>query len=194
MRRFLLGLFVVAIAVLGGLTASADIVTFDNLTSSDILADGHTLANGYAGITWGGEWSVQDAHSGYNPTDSAGAYNSSPLTEVSFTFSQPVIFEGLDYAGYGPGKIEIELFYNGNPIPVWTSPVLSLSSALTHLSYSGLVDKVTVVDTQAFLTSAFYVIDNVAFQPVPEPGTFGIWSLLGSLGVIMNSRWRKRIG
>jgi hypothetical protein len=181
-----LGAAICAAVVSFACGANATVVTFDDLTGLGVVADG------YAGITWNGDWNYYDlVQPPYNPA--------SPLTRVFdtkstavFNFSAPVSFDGADFAGASFASVEFQLYLAGNL--VGTSGSLTTSDTPTFLAsgYGGLVDEVRVVSP----SPDYFVMDNVTYNPdpavVPEPVSWAMM-LLGFFGLGAGLRARRKV-
>ncbi len=148
--------------------ANATVVTFDDLSGTDIVPDG------YGGIIWNGVYQYyDDPQSPFTPASPAerayGACNC--LTDNSFFFAAPVTFNGAYFAGQPYATNDFELLLGG--VVVATSASLTLSATPTFLAsgYSGLVDQVDVQTN----SPGHWVIDNITYNGVPEPGA---WALM----------------
>ena len=171
--------------------AQAVVVGFDDLSDSGPVADG------YGGITWGGNWVYYDsAQDPYNPSSDFqriyADYSSSGsvFLATSFSFAVDAVFDGAFFAGRGRDEghlpVYFELFLNG--ISVAISSALDMNSTPTFLGsgYSGLVDEVVVWGERGF-----YIMDDVTYNtsavPVPAAG----FLLFGALGGLALLRRRK---
>jgi hypothetical protein len=148
--------------------AANTVCTFDTFTG------GGTVPDGYCNITWGGSWTYYDSpQPPYNPSSGLERVYA-PNTgagEYSFTLSAPGTFLGAYFAGYGFATLNFNLYDSSNNL-LWTSASLSPSGTPTWLAsgYSGAVSKIGVYS----LANDFYVMDDVTYNPTPEPGTLGL--------------------
>ena len=149
-------------------TAQAATLTFDDLTGSG------TLADGYGGINWGGDWGYFDFPQPPYTPNSPNERIYSPNTgsgEYSFDFVTPNhTFLGAYFSGVSTATVFFNLYNDG--LLVWTSGSLDPSSTPTFLAsgYGGVVDRVGVFSAE----NDFYVMDDVTFdttlpEPIPEP-------------------------
>jgi hypothetical protein len=156
-------------------------VTFDDLPGDGIVPDG------YAGITWHGEWNYYlDPQPPYNPASSpTRVYDFVP--NGTFDFSSPVVFDGASFAGYPTATVQFQMYLGG--ILVATSGILAPSDIPTFLSsgYGGWVDEVQVISPRP----DFFVMDNVTFNgAVPEPVSWAMF--IGGLGCVGGAmRYRR---
>jgi hypothetical protein len=179
--------FLLAGAVLSLIAATgagATVVTFDDLPGSGVVPDG------YAGITWNGQWFyVGGSTPPYvpeSPPNSAASF----YRNADFKFSSPVVFDGAYFSGFDFATVSFNLLLGGSTVA--TSGGLDPSSTPTFLSssYGGLVDEVQVHS----LEPGYYTMDNVTFNEgipngVPEPSTWLTMLLgLGGLGMAMRQR------
>jgi PEP-CTERM motif len=191
MRRLFTILATVLLTVVGVGSAHATVVTFDDLTGAG------TLADGYGGITWNGQWDYYDfAQFPYTPkSDFERIYNNTQSSPSEFSFGAPSVFDGAWFSGYadvdgfGANPIHFDL-YDGATL-VWTSGTLLPSDTPAFLAsgYSGLVTRVAVSSD----SGDYYVMDDVTFNgsaPVPEPASLTLLGLgLAGMGA---RRWRQR--
>jgi PEP-CTERM motif-containing protein len=168
-------------------TAQAVTLTFDDLSGSG------TLADGYGGINWGGDWGYFDAFQDPYTPSSAPERIYSPNTgsgEYSFDFVTPdQVFVGAYFSGYDLATVSFNLYNDG--ILVWTSGSLAPSSTPTFLAsgYGGPVDSVGVFSA----LNDFYVMDDVTYnatlpEPIPEPTSI----LLVATGIAGAALRRRR--
>jgi hypothetical protein len=166
-------------------TASATVVTFDDLSGDGPVPDG------YAGITWNGQWSyTSGVQAPYTPASPpTRIYDALPAGQ--FDFSAPVTFDGAYFVGYPEATVQFQLYLDG--ALVGASSVLAPSSTPTFLTsgYSGAVDEVRVVT----LGAGRFDMDNVTFNSIstaiPEPATWTML-LLGFFGLGAALRARPR--
>jgi hypothetical protein len=149
------------------MAASATIINFDDLSGSG------TVADGYAGVTWFGQWTYYDAvQPPYNPhSPPERVYDG--LADSMFQFGSSVQFNGAWFAGQPTTTVQFEGFLNGQQ--VFTSGMLTTSDVPTFLDsgYNGMVDTIHVISN----APDFFVMDDVTYNQVPEPGSL---VLLGS--------------
>ena len=163
-------------------SARATVVTFDDLTSDQVVA------NGYGGINWNGNWT---AYSEDQPPYTA---ESSPYRVYdqssggdSFNFSTPVVFNGAYFAGNAFATVQFQLLLGGSVVA--TSSILDPSATPTFLAsgYSGLVDEVDVLSP----SPDFFVMDDVTYSGgVPEPAAWALM-LIGVAGLGAALRGRR---
>ncbi len=181
MRTLLLAAALFAVGAAGSANAWVTVVTFDSLTPDRSL-----VPDGYAGITWFGDWTVfSDEYAPYPPESPPNSVYAA-ITDAPFQFSFPVVFSGAYFAGYGDNQVTFDMYLGGNLVA--TSASLTPSGTETFLpsSYNGLVDKVVVVDTG---TLDQYVMDNVTFTP--EPTSLAVLAT-GLLGLGLRRRKRAK--
>jgi len=176
-------LLIASVLVLGSTLASATVCDFESLGPG-----AGTVPTGYCGINWAGEWQYYDApqppYTAASGTERAFTTGNAPSAE--FFFTSPVTFTGAWFAGYdtisGPNQINFYLYLGGNLVS--TSGILVPSDVPAFLAsgYSGSVDEVLVFSNQAL---GYFVMDDVTYNPAPEPGTLGllISGALGAFGV-----------
>jgi len=166
--------------------AHATVVTFDDLVGSDL-----SVPDGYAGITWNGQW----VYFGADQTPYTPASPPNRVYDLSasgaFDFAAPVIFDGADFAGLSGVTLKFQLYLAGALVA--TSGVLTTSDVPTFLSsgYSGLVDEVRVMGADV----GAFVMDNVTYDAapagVPEPVSWAMM-LVGFFGLGAGLRARRR--
>ena len=173
--------------------AQATVVDFDDLPNSG------TLADGYGGITWGGNWAHYDSFQPpYNPsspfTRIYADYNVLPggtaFQGVSFSFVIDAVFNGAFFAGHGSGSGFASIFFElfSNNVSVAVSGSLDANATPTFLAsgYGGLIDEVVV-----WGSAGFYVMDDVTYNTaaIPVPAALPLMLLaLGGLGVAARRR------
>ena len=184
MKRVLF-LLIASVLVLGPTLANAATTVCD----FEALGPGAgTVPTGYCGINWAGEWQYYDApQPPYNPASGTErVYTTGNAPSGEFFFTSPVTFIGAWFSGYdtisGPNQINFYLYLGGNLVS--TSGILVPSDVPAFLAsgYSGSVDEVLVFSNQAL---GYFVMDDVTYNPAPEPGTLGllISGALGAFGV-----------
>lgn len=157
-KKLIAGLF--AVSALASAPASAEVVNFDSLRGNG------PLPSVYSDIAWEQGW-----HFLSSPFPPFNAHSSptrifSEAAETSFTFFQrDQIFRGAWFAGYYYVSFNL---YNDGAL-VHSSRTLELfgngPSRYLSAGYKGLVDMVTVVGIPGA-----YVMDDVTYGEVPEPG------------------------
>lgn len=149
-----------AASALASAPASAAVVNFDSLQG------GGPMPGVYGDIAWEQGWHyLTSAFPPFN-AHSSPTRVFSDAAEKSFTFLEPdQVFRGAWFAGYY--YVSLNLYNDG--LLVHSSPTLELfgTGPARYLStgYMGLVDKVTVVGV-----AGAYVMDDVTYGEVPEPG------------------------
>ena len=145
-------------------SAGATVVTFDDLSGTDLVPDG------YGGINWGGNWTYYDTPQAPYAPNSGSQRIYESLPEAMFTFVTPnQVFDGAWFSGYSY-LVSFNL-YNDSSL-VWSSGTLPPSSVPAFLAsgYSGAVDAVGVVAANP----NFFVMDDVTYgsgSTVPEPAS-----------------------
>jgi hypothetical protein len=142
------------------MAASATVITFDDLSGSG------TVQDGYAGVTWFGQWTYFDAvQPPYNPhSPPERVYDGQ--TDAMFQFGSPVVFNGAWFAGNAFATVQFEGFLNGTL--EFTSGVLAPSDVPTFLDsgYGGMVDTIHVLSP----SPDFFIMDDVTYN-TPEPSS-----------------------
>lgn len=185
-----------------GLTFSAVdaaivVVDFDDLSPTP---GSGTLADGYGGIQWHGQWDYSDLAPGYDlGSPPVYVFDNSLTGNGEFSFSAPVEFFGASFSGISPVVtnfdplelttvlLQFELYLQGALVHVAPSFTPDLTAAFYAAGYSGPVDEVRIRSNVA--TS--YAMDNVTYGPVPEPVSLATWSALG-LGAFVARGLRRR--
>jgi hypothetical protein len=133
-----------ALGCFGAVSAQATVVTFDNLSSAGVVADG------YGGIIWNGNWT---AYSEVQPPFTAAStpYRVYDLDGDSFNFASPVTFDGAAFAGDASATVQFQLSLDGTVVA--ESAVLAPTSVPAFLAsgYSGKVDQVEVLSPPGLL-------------------------------------------
>lgn len=157
-KKLLSGLL--AASALASTPAGATVVNFDSLRG------GGAMPSVYGDIAWEQGWHyLTSAFPPFN-AHSSRARVFSDAAEKGFTFLEPdQIFRGAWFAGYY--YVSFNLYNDG--LLVHSSRTLELfgtgPSRYLSTGYKGLVDKVTVVGV-----AGGYVMDDVRYGEVPEPG------------------------
>ncbi|MBW8813581.1 MAG: PEP-CTERM sorting domain-containing protein [Caulobacterales bacterium] len=166
-----------ALAVAGA--ASATVVNFDDLTGSGVVADG------YGGVTWGGNWDYYDFSQSQYTAESPRTrvysdYNLGSLEvgDTNFYFAAPAVFSGAFFSGYDLAPISFGLYNSG--VLVHTSAELHISGTPQFLAsgYAGPVDEVRVRGDRDY-----FVMDNVTYSAsaTPEPAAWAL--MIGGFGL-----------
>jgi hypothetical protein len=173
----------VGAALLTPQAAQATAVTFDDLSGFSYLADG------YGGITWDNNWTSYDtAQAPYNPASGSTRifanylnYPAGSLSDVSFSFAAPVVFQGAAFSGHtGDGDVTMSVYLAG--VLKATTALFSPTSIAAFLAsgYSGEVDKVVITGK-----AGFYVMDDVTYNKIPKvsavPVPAALWLMLTAL-------------
>jgi hypothetical protein len=165
-------------------SAHATVVTFDDLPGAGVVADG------YNGITWNGEWNFYDSvQPPYTPASGATRVYDF-LSDASFSFAAPVVFDGASFSGYDFAPVNFQLWLGG--VQVGASGTLTPTGTPTFLAsgYSGLVDEVHVQSP----SPDFFVMDDVTFNSsgaVPEPATWTM--MIAGFGLAGAALRRRRV-
>lgn len=182
MKKILL-LSIAAVLILGSTLAGATVCDFESLGPG-----AGVVPTGYCGINWAGEWNYYDSpQSPYNPASGTErVYTTGNAPSGEFFFSSPVSFTGAYFSGYssivGNNLINFYLYLGGNLQSVSGSLNPSDIPAFLASGYNGPVDEVLVFSNQ---TLGYFVMDDVTYNPTPEPGTLALLAsgVLGAFGV-----------
>ncbi len=143
------------------LAASATVINFDDLSGTG------TVADGYAGVTWFGQWTYFDAvQPPYNPhSPPERVYDF--LNDAMFQFGSPVVFNGAWFSGNAFATVQFQGYLNG--ALEFTSGILAPTDVPAFLDsgYAGMVDTIHVLSP----SPDFFVMDDVTYNNVPEPGS-----------------------
>ena len=164
MRKLLLLILCAVLLFALAANASQTIITFD-----DLNGDLQLVPDGYAGVTWHGEWEyygdVQPPYNPHSPPNRVFDF----LNDASFDFASPVVFDGAWFSGNAFATVQFQLYLAGNL--VWTSGQLAPTDVPAFLAsgYNGTVDSVHVLSP----SPDFFVMDDVTYESgntgVPEP-------------------------
>jgi hypothetical protein len=167
------------------LAAQADIVIgFDDLIGEGAVPDG------YAGLSWG-DWFYYDweqpPYTPHSPPCRVYTENSDDW----FGFSEEMFFKGAWFTGYPEAALYFVGYDNGNV--VGTSPIYEphwLDPAFFASGFDNVpVDQVHVVVVDP-AWAQFYVMDDVTYATVPEPGLGLTAAAAGLLGLVSLVRRR----
>lgn len=149
----------IAVGVVGGglaLSASADIINFDDLIGQAPVPPGYGTVQDWTGWTYY-DW----AQHPYNPhSPPCRVYTSSG----TFKFGRDVVFDGAWFAGHGTSRgfqpIYFTLYRGGQLVHTSSQIDLQSDGVPTWLAsgYTGLIDTVTVNGSHGF-----YIMDDVTF-------------------------------
>lgn len=176
-----------AVIAIGTATAAtaATVVDFDDLVGSG------TVADGYGGIVWGGEWLYYDSpQNPYTPHSGATRiYTAGNAPSGSFSFANDVSFGGAWVSGVDAFVVSFSMFLNN--VLVAVSSDLNPTASPTFLSsgYNGLVDRV-VFNTNT--GNGFYVVDDVTYSPAAVPVPAAAWLMVTGLGALAAVRRRQQ--
>jgi hypothetical protein len=177
-------LFAAALMLLVAGGASALVVNFDDLQGQDLVPDG------YGGINWPGWYYYDSDQFPYNPSSPpCRVYN---YTDPRFFFLEDSYFMGAFFNGYGSsdGFKDITLYgyYQGNL--VGQSATLPLfGDGVGGFLDSGFADQM-VDEIYVDGYPGFFIMDDVTYEVVPEPGTVTAFAgLVLGLGGIL---WRRK--
>jgi hypothetical protein len=192
-----------ALALSWAATASATVLTFDDLTDN---TQWHSTAmpNGYGGLQWVG-WNYYSwANAPYNPASGSTRLLHETLTprstpSLNAIFSDgpvtPFVFSGASFAGYSsdayPKAVYFDLYSQGKLVHTSAQSRLSATSTFVDSGYSGLVDRVVVggdVSYAALDNFSFAFVPGGYTPPVPEPETYLM--MLAGLGLLGARRRR----
>jgi hypothetical protein len=165
MRKFLLLMLVIGLLLGLAANATATVINFDDLPGDGVVPDG------YASVTWYGEWNyygeVQPPYNPHSPPNRVYDF----LSDAHFTFGSPVIFDGAWFAGNAFATVQFQMYLDGTLVA--TSGILDPTDTPTFLDsgYAGLVDDVHVLSP----SPDFFIMDDVTYHTgtggVPEPGS-----------------------
>jgi hypothetical protein len=154
-------LFTLLLVLFFTMAASASVITFDDLSGTGAVPDG------YAGVTWFGQWTYFDAvQPPYNPhSPPERVYDN--LGDAMFQFGSPVVFNGAWFSGNSFATVQFQGYLNGTL--EFTSGILAPTDTPAFLDsgYAGMVDTIHVLSP----SPDFFVMDDVTYNNVPEPGS-----------------------
>jgi hypothetical protein len=175
-------------------------ITFISGTPSITLANANLIRpgnprRGFNGASSGGSGGIDDANSG----NTLGAFNGSGLT-VSLVFSQPVTNLRLDAV-----DIEAQSFQEFITAQIFDAPVggnlldtITINEGdpgtgdglLTPINFGSATNiwRLEFRGLNTGLSTPGYAVDNLSFEPIPEPGS----SMVGiALAFVATSRCRR---
>jgi hypothetical protein len=183
-----------ALVAAAGPASASIVVTFDDLPTPN--NDGGQLWGvlpvNYAGLTWTGGWEVADGptyDSTYNnhylpPSLNNFAYNDTGAFTVTTADDTPFIFRGAyfstwaqndAYQSFSSGTVTVRGYSNNALVASATYNVPSNQFKVESF-FDVYVDTLTF---QADTSNKWWGMDNFTYDPIPEPATIIIWSLLG---------------
>ena len=187
--------FVAAAAALLAVTAMTPVAATTTVATFDTFTGGGVVPDGYAGITWGGNWIYYDGNQDpFNPASPPeriyrdySKFGSTGTASVPFYFSAPVVFNGAAISGFNSNPVTFDLYKGG--ILVFTSVAFVPTSTSTFYSpgYSGKVDEIR------FTAGSLVVFDNITYSSgtVPEPAA---WALMVVGFGLVGIATRRRLG
>ncbi|MCR5865826.1 PEP-CTERM sorting domain-containing protein [Aquincola sp. J276] len=187
----------VALTCLMPLAATADVLGFDDLTGRNFFqAPYQGFTFGVAAQGPGGSWFHSDV------PDAGLSFYRSPLTSVStesafddagnpisvygdslpVTLSTPVVLQGAWFQSFDDQiSVRFKLSYQGAEVHASDYLVMNYGDAPAFLStgYTGAVDSFVIEGYHGY-----FAMDDVMFQPVPEPSTYAMMFLgLAAMGI-----------
>jgi PEP-CTERM motif len=204
-------LFLVFIFGLCSVAASAQTITFDNLSNSSIY-DGTQIANGYEGFNWNNFGYLTTSTYTYNPSGYLNgtvsgtnvAFNWGGADASMFSQTSPFTFNSAYFTGaWNNGlNIQVKAYLAGTLVNTMSFVVDSTSPVLETFNWSN-IDALTFSSSGG--TSAGYMCKDVSIcnhfamdnmvvndviPAVPEPATYAM--LFAGLGLIGFNASRKR--
>ena len=188
--RMLLPLALLTLVCTTRAVASQVVVDFEDST-----VNRSTIADGYGGITWSGQFRTYSENvNPYLPHSGRwsayyGNFTFPPSAgEAVIGFASGVLFDGAWFAGGPPfsnANLAVKLYYQGSLVFSTSAVSLSNSPQLLGTGYSGLVDRVGFVSN----AQGYYVVDDIAYRTVatPEPST-AVAALIGAFVVACRLR------
>lgn len=180
--------FSLAVTAYQAVLAVRTTLSFDDLSDTTTWSS-TSMPQGYGGLNWIGWRYYSWDNPPYNPASGTTRLLNHAATPNAVLRDTPFTFFGAKFAGYesqsSPRGVMFTLIRNG--AIVHQTPYLWLTATPTFLDggYDGLVDRVEVRGD-----SAFGVMDDFAFDPVPEPAT--LFTLGAGVATIVCRRWSTR--